>query len=95
MMKGTNIEERLAILGALLVLLGVSFAAEDALAMECDDVTTTAVAIHKAADNTIEMAEQANAEAARKAVEALAIENGLALDIRLEDHKSTMVAGRN
>ncbi len=40
------------------------------------------------------MAAQANAEAAAKAAAALAKENGLDLDIRLEDHMSTLVAGR-
>jgi hypothetical protein len=93
-MKGTNLEERLAVLGALLVLIGVSFAAEDALAVENADVTTTAVAIHSAADNTIKIAEQANEEAAAKAIEALAKENGQDLDIRLDAHRTMLFAGR-
>ena len=87
-------QERLAVLGALLVLIGVSFAAEDALAVENADVTTTAVAIHSAADNTIKIAEQANEEAAAKAIEALAKENGQDLDIRLDAHRTMLFAGR-
>jgi hypothetical protein len=93
-MKGTNLEERLAVLGALLVLIGVSFAAEDALAVDNADVTTTAVDILSVADNTIEIAEKANEEAAAKAIEALAKENGQDLDIRLDDHRTMPVAGR-
>ena len=93
-MKGTNLEERLAVLGALLVLIGVSFAAEDALAVDNADVTTTTVDILCAADNTIEIAEQANEEAAAKAIEALAKENGQDLDIRLDDHRTGLIAGR-
>ena len=94
MMKATNIEERLALLGVLFVLIGVSSAAEDALAAETADITTTAIAIHEAADDTLDIAAQANAEAAAQAAAALAKENGLDLDIRLEDHTSTLVAGQ-
>ena len=95
MMNAKNIEERLALLGVLLVLIGVSSAAEEALAAETAEVTTTAVAIHEAADDTLEIAEQANAEAAAKAAAALAKENGLDLDIRFNDHKSVLIAGRD
>ena len=95
MMNAKNIEERLALLGVLLVLIGVSSAAEEALAAETAEVTTTAVAIHEAADDTLEIAEQANAEAAAKAAAALAKENGLDLDIRLSDHTSVLIAGRD
>ena len=35
-MKARNIEDRLAVVGAVIVLLGVSFAAEDALASTTD-----------------------------------------------------------
>ena len=95
MMNARNIEERLALLGVLLVLIGVSSAAEEALAAETAEVMTTAVAIHDAADDTLEIAEQANAEAAARAAEALAKENGLDLDIRLSDHSSLLIAGRD
>jgi len=94
-MKATNIEERLTLIAALVVLVGVTFAAGDALADDTADITTTAVEIHDAADNTIEIAEEANRDAANRAAESLAKEAVLALDIRLEDHSSTLVAGRN
>jgi hypothetical protein len=92
-MKAINIEERLGLLGALIVLIGVSSAAGEALAAETADLTTTAIAIHEAAEDTLEIAEQANAEAAAKAAATLAIENGLDLDIRFDDRTSILVAG--
>ena len=95
MMNARNIEERLALLGVLLVLIGVSSAAEEALAAETAEVTTTAVAIHEAADDTLEIAEQANAEAAANAAAALAKEIGADLDIRFNDHTSVLIAGRD
>jgi hypothetical protein len=94
MMKARNIEERLALLAVLFVLIGVSSAAEEALAADTAEITTTAVAIHDAAEDTVEIAEQANAEAAASAAAALAEENGLDLDIRFADHISILVAGR-
>ena len=94
MMKAMNIEDRLALIGALIVLIGVSSAAEDALAVDSADITTTAIAIHDAADSTIEIAAKASAEAAAAAAKALAKENGLDLDIRFEDHISASDAGR-
>ena len=92
-MKAINLEERLGLLGALIVLIGVSSAAGEALAAETADLTTTAIAIHEAAEDTLEIAEQANAEAAAKAAATLAIENGLDLDIRFDDRTSILVAG--
>lgn len=89
-MKATNIEERLALVGVLIVLIGVSFAAEDALAEETVDTAT--VALHEAAENTIEIAEEANEDAAARAIEALALETVTDLDIRLDDHTSVLVA---
>jgi hypothetical protein len=92
-MKLSNIEERLALIGALIVLFGVSMAAEDALA---DDtrIKSTAIAVHEAAGDTLESAAAANAEAAQRAVESIALKNRIDLDIRLEDHTSTLIAGR-
>jgi hypothetical protein len=95
MMKAKNIEERLALVAVLFVLIGVSSAAEEALAADTPEVTTTAVAIHDAADDTLDIAEQANAEAAAKAAAALAKENGLDLEIRLNNHRSLLIAGRD
>lgn len=92
-MKTSNLEERLALIGALVVLLGVSMAAEDALADDAE-ITTTAIAIHEAAEDTLETARMANREAAADAAESLALENWIDLDFRLEDHTSTLIAGR-
>ena len=91
-MKFRNLENNLALLGAVIVLIGVSFAAEDALAKETPEITTTAVAIHNAAAVTLEIAEEANADAARRAARSLALETVIDLDIKLEDTTSTLIA---
>ncbi len=93
-MKARNIEDRLAQLAALIVLFGVTFATGDALADDENEVTTTAVAIHKAGCATLESAEQANHEAAAQAVASLTLDHWVDLDINLEDRTSTMIAGR-
>ena len=93
-MKAKNIENNLALIGALIVLVGVSFAAEDALGFETADVTTTATAIHDVADSTTSSAAQATADAAALAAKSLARENWIDLDIKLEDHRSTLVADK-
>lgn len=93
-MKARNIENGLALVGALIVIVGVSFAAESALAKESALVTTTAVAIHNVADDTLQGAKQANKEAARQAAESLAAENWIELDIQFDDRTSTLVAGK-
>lgn len=91
-MKARNLENNLAVIAALIVLVGVSFAAEDALGLENADVTTTAVAIHKAGDNTLSSAAKANSDAAEEAAKSLALQNWIALDIKLQDRTSTLVA---
>ena len=94
-MKARNIENGLALVGALIVIVGVSFAAESALAKESALVTTTAVAVHKAPDQTLRQgAEKATNEAAREAAKSLASENWLDLDIKLEDRTSMLVSGK-
>ena len=93
-MKTSKMEERLALIGALVVLFGVSMAAGDALANDAADVTATATAIHEAARDTLESARAANTEAAEHAARSLAQENWIDLDIRLEDHTSTLIASR-
>jgi hypothetical protein len=89
-MKAKNIENNLALAGALIVLVGVSFAAEDALGFE----TTTATAIHDVTDTTKSGAAKANADAAAQAVKSLALENGIDLDIKLEGRRSLLVANK-
>jgi hypothetical protein len=94
LMKARNIENNLALIGALIVLVGVSFAAEDALGFETADVTSTAVAIHDVADSTTSGAAKANADAAALAAKSLARENWIDLDIKHDDHTSMLVAGK-
>jgi len=91
-MKARNIENGLALVGAVVVLIGVSFAADNALAEENANITSTAPAIHGAADNTLNSAEKANAETAAAAAASLALENWIELDIQLEDRTSMLIA---
>ena len=93
-MKAKNFENNLALIGALIVLVGVSFAAEEALGFETADVTATAVAIHDAGCSTISSAARANADAAAEAANSLALENWITLDIKLQDRTSTLIADK-
>lgn len=93
-MKAKNIENNLALAGALIVLIGVSFAAEDALGFETADLTTTAIAIHDVTDSTTSGAEKANSDAAAQAVRSLELETWIDLDIKLEDRTSSLVADK-
>ena len=93
-MKTRNIENGLALLGATIVIIGVSFAAESALAKESAHVTATAEANQDVASNTLQGAKQANHEAASQAAESLATENWIDLDIRFDGHTSLLVAGK-
>jgi parvulin-like peptidyl-prolyl isomerase len=95
MMKARKIENGLALAGAIVVLIGVSFAADNAFALDNADVTTKTVAIHDAADHTLSSAEKANAETAAKAVASLALENRVELDIQLGDRTSTLIVRGN
>lgn len=91
-MKARNIENGLALIGAIVVLIGVSFAADNALAEENATVTSTVVALDDAADETLNSAEKANVETAAAAAASLARENWIDLDIQLEDRTSTLIA---
>ena len=93
-MKTRNIENKLALIGALIVIIGVSSAATSALAAEPTDETTTTVAAKRdeSASVTIRGAQKANAEAAAEAVKALKAETTLELDIQLGDLTSTFIA---
>ena len=93
-MKARNLENNLALVGALIVLVGVSFAAEDALGVEIADVTTKAIAIHDVSDSTTSGAAKATADAAAQAAKSLALENWISLDIKLEDRTSTLIASK-
>ena len=93
-MKTRNIENGLALLGAMIVIVGVSFAAESALEKESTNSTATTEAIKDVADNTLQGAKQANQEAASQAARSLASENWIDLDIRFDDRTSMLVAGK-
>jgi hypothetical protein len=93
-MKTRNIENGLALLGAMIVIIGVSFAAESALAKESAHVTANAEAIQDVANHTLQGAKQANHEAASQAAKSLASENWIDLDIRFDDRTSVLVAGK-
>jgi len=93
-MKAKNFENNLALAGALIVLVGVSFAAEDALSFENANVTSTAIAIHDNTESTTSGAAKANADAAAKAAKSLALENSVNLDIKLDDRTSVLVADK-
>ena len=93
-MKTWITEDRLALIAALVVLIGVSSAAGDAFAQESPTITATAVAIHTVPDAALEIAAEANAESAHQAAQSLARQNWVDLEIRLDDRRSTLLAGR-
>ena len=95
MMKARTIENTLAWVGAMIVLVGVSFAAGTALAQETAARTTPAVIALDIADTTLRGAREANRAAADAAAEALALENWIDLEVRFQDHTSMMAAGGN
>ena len=93
-MKDRNVENRLVQLAAVVVLLGVSFAAQEALADEPAETATPAAAVDETSSSTLESASEANSQAAARAAASLAFENWIELDIKLEDHTSTLIANK-
>ena len=92
-MKTRNIENRLALIGALIVLLGVSWAAGSAFAADTQNTATAAVAERLLTDETIAGARKAIMEAAEEAAEALKAENVMDLDIQHADLTSLIAEG--
>lgn len=92
-MRRKNIENGLALLGALVVLIGVSSAATSAFAAERTEVEITAIAIHEAGAATLPAARQANQRAAADAIRSIELDNLISLDIELADRTSTLIAG--
>ncbi len=92
LMKHTDIENRLALLGALVVLLGVTSAASSALA---DDSVTAerAAASAEIAEVTAADGRRANRLIADAAARAIARNTGSGLDIELASRTSKTVAG--
>ncbi len=89
-MKLRNLENHLALLGAVVVLIGVSFAAEDALAKETRDVNHTVVASDAAA-SALRIAEAAREYSAARAAESLAMDVLMDLEVRHGDTKSRLI----
>ena len=89
-MKSRNIENRLAYVGALIVLVGVTWAASSAFGAE--PTNHTAAADSETTNITVVIARQAMTEAATKAAEALKAENKFDLDNQLNDLTSTLMA---
>ena len=97
MMKTRNIENRLAYVAALIVLIGVTWAAGSAFAAEPTNFAAAAVADAGVADagamqETIVGAREAMTETAAKAAEALKAENKFDLDNQLNDLTSMLIA---
>lgn len=87
-MKTRNLENRLAYLAALIVLIGVFVAATSAFAAE----PAIAAGADQRADETIIGAREAMTEAAIEAAEAIKAENTSELEIQLADLTSTLIA---
>ncbi len=93
-MKMRNMENRLALVGALIVLIGVSAAASTAFAKDTSDATASAKSRSQNANSTVLIARQAMKDAADEAAAALEVENAFDLDNQLADIRSTLVASR-
>ena len=91
-MKVKNVESGLAWIGALVILIGVSFAAGNAFGSEpapnYDAVTST----NEVAAVAVSGARDANARSAAEAAAAIAHSNALGLEIELVDQTSTLIA---
>ena len=91
-MKARNLENGLAVLGALVVILGVSAAAGTALAADAELVTTTAMAVHDAGEVARETAAEAQNETAERAIKVLELSNTIELEMSIGDRTLMLVA---
>lgn len=91
-MKTRNFENKLAYVGALIVLIGVFAAATSALADTSANAESTVVVEHSAAKETIRGAREAITESAAQANEALEAETTFDLENQLSDITSMLVA---
>ena len=91
-MGNRNIVNGLALIGAILVLVGVTIAANTALAEEATGVRALTSTSDSLLDKGRANEEKANREAADAALDRLALDNKLDLEIRLTDRTSTVVA---
>jgi len=91
-MKVKNIESGLAWIGALVILIGVSFAAGNAFGSEPVADEDRATSINEAAAVAVAGARSANTQSAVEAAAAIARNAALGLEIELTDYTSTLVA---
>jgi hypothetical protein len=91
-MSTRNLENKLAYVGALIVLTAVLAAASSAFAAEPATTASTTAADHAAAAAAINGAKKAMRESADEAAKALKLENGFALENQLADISSTLIA---
>ena len=94
-MGNRNIVNGLAMIGAILVLVGVTIAANTALAEEAKSGRSPTAATEALGDKGKASAEKANREAADDAAERIALDNKIDLEIRLPDRTSTLVSRRS
>ncbi len=92
-MNKRNVGNRLALVGAILALIGLTFATGSALASDVNDVSSTADVIQTAADHSLARARKAHCAAVADAAAAIVLDARLDLDIRLSAHKSISLAG--
>jgi len=91
-MKIRRIESGLAWIGALVVLVGVSFAAGSAFGSVSSTDADTTASIGDVAAVTVSGARSANAQAATEAAAAIARDTALGLEIKLTDRTLFVVA---
>ena len=91
-MGNRNIVNGLALIGAILVIVGVTIAANTALADEATGVRALTSTSDSLSDKGRANEEKANRDAAEAAADRIALDNKLDLEIRLVDRTSTVVA---
>ncbi len=91
-MNSRNIVNGLAVLGALLVILGVTSAASSAFAASPVTQLNVVSGHDNAASSSLDLARWANTEAADAAVMRMANELQFELEFRLSAHNSMAVA---
>lgn len=91
-MKVKNVESGLAWIGALIVLVGVSFAAGNAFGSEPAPDYDAVTSINEVAAVAVSGARDANARSAAEAAATIAQNTALGLEIELADQTSTVIA---
>jgi hypothetical protein len=89
-MKVKNVESGLAWIGALVVLIGVSFAAGSAFGAEPAPDYDSVTSINEVAAVAVSGARDANARSAAEAAAAIAQNTALGLEIGLADQTSNL-----